>query len=287
MGNLRRDKLTDRQKEIIKRFNDLNYCNAINNINLDTVKIYSGSDGDKGYVRTMIVIAGSIKFLSGPEAYSSGYRFNVQVKKPIDEVREMLKNKDPELMSKISEIIRIHNFKKGFNCNGPVKNFDEQIKNLIDEYNEINICKIFNDFKLSDLKIFKLSDNKSSQAHIYLSKWNYDGESSKDAKSGYIKSFRIPISLEELKEKIDNNDEALFRKIKRGLEIEMERLQLNCDGPVTNDAVSKPESNPIPNNGPLDKSVSHTGPKDVSINYQLTPKDNVNENIIRIKKIMY
>jgi hypothetical protein len=68
------------------------------------------------------------------------------------------------------------------------------------------------------------------------------------------------------------------------------RLKKNCDGPVTDDTVSKPESNSLPNttpiDGPVDKSVSHTGPKDVSINYQLTPKDGVNENIIRIKKIM-
>jgi hypothetical protein len=285
---MRRGQITDRQEEIVKQFNDLNYCNAINNINLDTVNIYDGTIGD--YIRTIIVIAGSIKHLTGPEAYTLGYRFNVQVKKPMDEVREMLKNKDPELMGKISETIRIHNFKKGFKCDGPVQNFNEKIKNLVDEFNQINICKIFNEFKLSDLKLFKVTENPNqSSAHIYLKKWNYGGV--KDEGSKYTKAFRLPFSPEEAKEKIDNNDEVLFRKIRRGLEIEMERLQLNCDGPVTDDIVSKPESNSLPNttpiDGPVDKSVSHTGPMDASINYRLIPKDGVNENIIRIKKIMY
>jgi hypothetical protein len=286
---MRRGQITDRQEEIIKQFNDLNYCNAINNINLDTVKIYDGTAGGDN-IRTMIVVAGSIKNLSGPESYTSGYRLNIQVKKPMDEVREMLKNKDPELMGKISEVLRIHNFKKGFKCDGPVQNFDKKIKNLVDEFNQINICKIFNEFKLSDLKFFKVTGNPNhTLAHLYLKKWNYGG--AKDEGSKYIKSFRLPFSPEEVKEKIDNNDEVLFRKIRRGLDIEMERLQLNCDGPVTDDTVSKPESNSLPNttpiDGPVDKSVSHTGPKDVSINYRLTPKDSVNENIIRIKKIMF
>jgi hypothetical protein len=260
------ENITIKQKLIVDEYNLLNYCNAINNINLDNISLYKKNDGKYSTVE----IAGKMKFLHGPEAYSRGYRLKISIDKPVDVVRDKFLKNDQDLMAKISDKIRIHNYKYNIECTGPINDFDSRVKSLVDEFNQISICNKLINFKLTDLRIYPSNFIENAQLSIYIPSWMM-GDSKEKTKQNFIINFRAPFGVEEMEARVAKNDEALYRIFKPKINKIIEELPFKCDGKLP-----QPKSNPTPTDGPVDKSISNTG-----------SKDGLNENIIRIKKIMY
>lgn len=268
--------LTPRQQEIVNQYNLLNYCKVINNLNLANLKVYSSDD------KTNLLISSVTKLISGEQAQKQGLRYVVRINGPLEEVKPKLLANDPEILSKVLEKIRVHNFKYNLDCNLVDGDYDKLIIDLIDEYNQISVCESFNNFKLSDLGISKVTSQPTqSFVSFIIRRW---GGGSVPITNQY--NVRVPFDIEETRRRIENNDEVLYRMVSIKLDKYRDELPFKCDGNVGKPVVDNNVSS-VPMDGPVDNDrITHTGPKNASINYQLTPKDSINENTIRIKQIM-
>ena len=246
-----------RQEEIIKEYNELSYCKTFGNVKLEDFRLHSYNN------RTVMEVACTTKFLDTLSAQKQGYRFKVGVNLPIDKIREKVNNNDQELKDLIDKKIKLHNFKFNRNCDLS-KDYDMEMRNLIDEFNQITKCRAINEFKLTDLLVYPIKNYPNrTNAKINMTTWA-EGPAKEISQKGYRLAFVIPFSVEETKEKIANNDEALFRMIKIKLD--------NISGDLS--------CNNEPEGDTPDRTTTHTGPEDLSFNYQLS------EEVLRIKTIM-
>jgi hypothetical protein len=260
--------LNKRQQEIVNQYNELSYCKTFSDVKLTDFKLYNINNNN----RTSMKLDVPIKFMAQRPAQKQGYKMTLGINLPIDKVQEKINNNDQELLDLINEKIEFHHFKHKRDCNFK-EDYESEIKKLIDEFNEISRCRTVNEFELSDVMIYKVSGNNNpdrSFCRFNIPMW---GRANLDRKKYEFASV-LPFSVELTKEKIANNDESLFRMIKGRLNKFLG--DLSCDEEPTN------TTNDVMVPGdPLGKNnITHTGPKDLSINYTL------NEEISRIKKMM-
>jgi hypothetical protein len=274
---IQKNNITPRQQEIINQYNYLNYCKLVNNLNLADLKVYSTNDN-----KTNLLIANPVKLMDGEEAQKLGLRYVIKISKPLEEIKEKLLANDPEILSKVLEKIRVHNFKHHIDCGLKNVDYEKKIIDLIDEFNQISVCESFNNFKVSNLGVSRVpSKPELSMVTFIIRRW---GGGSVPMINQY--NVRVPFDFDETTRRIENDDEVLYRMVSIKLDKYRNELPFKCDGnvgkPVVDDNVSS-----VPMGGPVDNDrITHTGPKNASISYQLTPKDSINENTIRIKQIM-